>query len=87
MASFALPGSAAEDLLRRAPTAYNVMKSKLSTWNLNTPNIGQDYDGFTTSSASDAAMVLDIATEREGVNHAVDRDRWMATEHPGPFPL
>ena len=53
--TFALPGSAAEDLLRRAPApkpAYNDIKSQLSTWNLNTPNPGVEYDKSITSFAS-----------------------------------
>jgi hypothetical protein len=95
--TFALPSSAAEDLLRRAPapkpqTAYNIVKSRLSTWNLNTPNPGEKCDGISTSFASAGgflsdAMVLDVATGQEGyiVNDVVDRDRWMATEPPGPF--
>jgi hypothetical protein len=98
--TFALPGSAAEDLLRRAPapkpqTVYNIVKSRLSTWNLNTstPNAGEKYDEITTSFASASgfpsdAMALDIAMDREGdiARNVVDRDRWMATEPPGPFP-
>lgn len=99
--TFALPGSAAEDLLRRAPapkpqTGYSIIKSQLSTWNLNTP----EYDegpGITSSSfasgfASDA-MALDCDNEMEWdsegdiASNVVDRDEWMATEPPGPFPL
>ena len=46
--TFALPGSAAEDLIRQAPApkpqaVYNILKSQLSTWNLNTPNAGEKY--------------------------------------------
>ena len=93
--SFALPGSAAEDQLRRAPTskpraAYNILKSRLSTWNINTPNVGEVYDNVITPSSasgfSSDAMDLDNATEREA-RHTVDGDGWMATEPPGPFPL
>ena len=94
--TFALPGSAAEDLLRMAPapkvqTVYNIMKSRLSTWNLNTPNPGADYEEVTTSFASGLAsdaMTLD-AREWEGdiAINDVDRDSWMETETPGPFPL
>ena len=100
--TFALPGSAAEDLLQRAPapkplTAYNIIKSKLSTWNLNTPlaNAGLEYDeGITSSSfASDFlsdAMALDpdeMEWEGEIASNALDGDVWMATTPPGPFPL
>ena len=98
--TFALPGSVAEDLLRlgQAPApkpqaVYDIMKSQLSTWNLNTPNAGEKYDEITTSGASVSGfpsdtMVLDIAMEREGdiASDVVDRDRWMVTEPPGPFP-
>ena len=92
--TFALPGSAAEDLLRRAPApkpAYNVIKSQLSTWNLNTPNPGVEYDKSITSFASgfpSDSMDLDNEIEREEdvYSNAVDGDRWMAIEPPGPFP-
>ena len=96
--TFALPasGSAAEDLLRRAPApkpqaAYNVIKSQLLTWNLNTPNPGVEYDKSITSFASgfpSDSMNLDNEIEREEdvYSNAVDGDRWMAIEPPGPFP-
>jgi hypothetical protein len=69
------------------------MKSQLSTWNLNTPNAGIEYDETTTSFLSgfpSDAMALDNAMEWEEMivaSNAVDRDRWMETEPPGPFPL
>ena len=102
--TFALPGSAAEDLLQRAPApktqiAYNIIKSKLSTWNLNTPNAVLECDeGITSSSFASAAgfpsdaMALDHdEMEWEGLgeiaSNAVDGDGWMATTPPGPFPL
>jgi hypothetical protein len=100
--TFALPGSAAEDLLRQAPapkpqTAYNVFKSQLSTWNLNARNAGVEYgEGITSSSFASGfppdAMALDrrdseMEWEGDIASNAVDRDGWMATEPPGPFPL
>ena len=102
--TFALPGSAAEDLIRRAQApkpqnAYNIIKSQLSTWNLNTPNPGVEYDKGITSSpfasgfpSESDVMALDRDNEMEWegeivASNAVDRDGWMATEPPGPFPL
>ena len=87
--TFALPGSAAEDLLQRVPASkpqavYNIMKSQLSTWNLNKPNAGEKYDENTTSSGS---MEREPCWEADIASNAVDRDRWMAMEPPGPFPL
>jgi hypothetical protein len=100
--TFALPGSAAEDLLRRAPppkpqAAYNIFKSQLSTWNLNTQNagLGVEFDESVTSfqvasGFPSDVMALDNEMEWEGDSdvstNAVDRDIWMATEPPGPFP-
>jgi hypothetical protein len=95
--TFALPGSAAENLIRMAPvpkaqTGYNIMKSRLSTWNLNRPIPEADCDEGTTSYGYDLAsdaMPLDIAREWEGsiAINEVDRDSWMEIETPGPFPL
>ena len=96
--TFTLPGSAVEDLLQWAPApkpqaVYNILKSKLSTWNLNTLNAGEKYEEITTLFVSASGfpsddMALDIAMERERdiASNIVDRDRWMATEPPGPFP-
>lgn len=91
--TFALPGSAADDLLRQAPApaklqaVYNVMKSQLSTWNIDPPNTqapsGEKYNKITTSFAS--GFPLDVVALNIASSNAVDRDGWMATEPPGPF--
>ena len=75
--TFALLGSAAEDLIRRAPApkpqiAYNIIKSQLSTWNLNTPNAGVEHDKGITSSSFASGFASDVM--------ALDRDNEMEWE-------
>ena len=68
--TFALPGSAAEDLLRQAPApkpqvVYKITKSRLSAWNLDIPNTGEMYNKISTTSfvpCFPSEMELDIAS-------------------------